>query len=70
MHRHHVLAEILDQRGMVVRIARACGVGHSAVSGWTRVPTRHLRTVSDLTGVPLDKLVPHEQAATQREAAQ
>jgi len=62
MQRHNVLAEILSQPGMVVRIARACGVGHSTVSGWTHVPTRHIRTVAELTGVAIEQLVPQAGA--------
>lgn len=64
------LAAILSQRGMVVRIATACGLRPSAVSQWTRVPTRHLRAVSDLVGVPVDQLVPADPNGTAaREAA-
>lgn len=48
---------------MVVRIARACGLSHTAVSQWRQVPARHLRTVAEVAKVPLEQLVPASTAA-------
>ena len=58
MDRHPALAALLSERGAVTRIAKACNLRPSAVSQWTHVPARHLRTVSEVTGVPLEQLVP------------
>lgn len=33
-------------RGMTNKIAAECGVGASTVSGWDRIPDRHIRTVA------------------------
>lgn len=52
------IKQIIMSAGGVVRVAAACGVSHSTVSEWTRVPVRHLRTVAELSGLPVERLLP------------
>lgn len=46
------------ERGRKAKLASACGVTHSAISQWTRVPDERLDDVSRLTGIPPQELRP------------
>lgn len=47
-----------DGHGRRVALARACGVTHSAVSQWDRVPSNHVLTVARVTGIDREVLRP------------
>jgi hypothetical protein len=49
---------VVELAGGVGAVAAACGVSRSAVSQWVRVPKQHIRTVRDLSGLPLSVLRP------------
>jgi DNA-binding transcriptional regulator YdaS (Cro superfamily) len=50
---------LLDtQRGMRVKIARALGITHGAVSQWTRVPAERVLDVERVTGISRHVLRP------------
>lgn len=53
-----VLTEIMMRRGANRLISEACGLSTAAVSQWKRVPKKHLKTVSELTGIPAQDLRP------------
>lgn len=42
------IERIRQLRGMTNKIATACGVGPSTVSGWDQVPAHHIETVARL----------------------
>lgn len=48
----------LEQRGRVTELAKACGITHSAVLQWTRVPPEHAMIVERVTGIPCHELRP------------
>lgn len=43
---------VIDKAPSLTAIARACGVSRPAVSGWRRVPKRHVMTIEIAFGVP------------------
>lgn len=47
-----------EKRGLRIKVARALGITHGAVSQWKRVPAERVIAVSDLTGVPRHELRP------------
>jgi DNA-binding transcriptional regulator YdaS (Cro superfamily) len=58
------LIEALDKAGGPVALARRLTelgpkpISHAAISQWNRVPAERVRTVSQVTGVPLSRLRP------------
>jgi hypothetical protein len=54
----HLTAWIAGGRGRLTDLATACGITHSAVYQWKKVPAEHARKVSEFTGIPLDQLRP------------
>lgn len=46
------------ERGRVTKLAHACGVTHSAVLQWDRVPAERVLIVERETGIPRDELRP------------
>lgn len=49
---------IKAERGRLKKLADACGISHSAVWQWDRVPGERLVTVSRVTGIPMNELRP------------
>jgi len=52
------LKRVLETVGGPLKLARALGIGASAVTQWTRVPPRHLPRVERITGIPGRELRP------------
>ena len=46
------------ERGLRLRVARALGITHGAVSQWRRVPAERVIAVEGLTGIPREQLRP------------
>lgn len=61
--------EIVSRAGGPVKLGKEINLSHSAISCWTRVPLRHCRKVSDLTGIPLHELNPEIWPLAPSEAA-
>lgn len=49
---------IKAERGRLKKLADACGISHSAVWQWDRVPGERLVAVSRVTGIPMQELRP------------
>lgn len=49
---------IKAERGRLAKLADACGITHSAVWQWERVPAERLGAVSRATGIPMRELRP------------
>lgn len=47
-----------ERRGLRLKVARALGITHGAVSQWRRVPAERVVVVSALTGIPRERLRP------------
>ncbi len=56
--RDPAIVKVCSLLGNASRLAEVCGVSRAAVSRWRRIPPRHLRTVSDLTGLKFEALRP------------
>ena len=56
--RDDILKDIMDRRGAVTRIAKACGISTAAVSRWKRVPKGRVATVASITGIAPSSLRP------------
>ncbi|MCP1221352.1 helix-turn-helix domain-containing protein [Acetobacter orientalis] len=56
--RDDILKDIMDRRGAVTRIAKACGISTAAVSRWKRVPRGRVAAVATVTGVSSERLRP------------
>jgi DNA-binding transcriptional regulator YdaS (Cro superfamily) len=52
------IAMIRAERGLAVRIADALGIDKSAVYQWVRVPATRVQIVSELIGMPPEKIRP------------
>ncbi len=50
--RDEILAKILSTRGMVTRLAGACGISTAAVSQWDHVPEKWVEAVAEASGTP------------------
>lgn len=46
------------ERGLRLKVARALGITHGAVSQWRRVPAERVLDVEGLTGIPREQLRP------------
>ncbi|RUU79985.1 Cro/CI family transcriptional regulator [Mesorhizobium sp. M7A.F.Ca.MR.362.00.0.0] len=49
---------INEGRGRLTEVARACGITHSAVSQWDRVPSDRVLIVERVSGIPRGELRP------------
>lgn len=56
--RAEILHEINAIHGLSAKIAKELGISRAAVSAWKKVPIRHLREVSRISGFPKAKLRP------------
>jgi hypothetical protein len=52
------IALIRANRGMAVRIAEALGIDKQAVYQWKKVPPLRVLTVSEIIGMPPEKIRP------------
>lgn len=53
-----VLTEIMMRRGANKAISEACGLSTAAVAQWVRVPKKHVKKVSAVTGRSAEELRP------------
>ena len=42
------------------KIAEHLGIHKQGITRWTKVPLKHVRVLSEKTGIPRDKLLPSE----------
>lgn len=63
------LKKALDAAGGPVKLARALGIGASAVTQWTRVPPRHVPMVEQITGIAGRELRPDLWGLPAKDAA-
>lgn len=42
---------IAGERGRLTDLAAACGITHSAIYQWKKVPAEHVRKVAEFTGI-------------------
>lgn len=54
----HLTTWIAAERGRLTDLAAACGITHSAIYQWKKVPAEHVRKVGEFTGIPLADLRP------------
>lgn len=47
-----------EERGRKAMLAAACGITHSAILQWDRVPDNRVADVSRVTGIPAHELRP------------
>lgn len=52
-----LIAWLDEKRGRRMALAKLLNLSPGAISKWKRVPTRHLKAVSDATLIPLTDLV-------------
>jgi len=57
-HRDLGLNEIYAVHGLASKLARELGISRAAVCAWQKVPIRHLREVSRISGISKAKLRP------------
>lgn len=57
-HRHPSLVDALVAAGGISELARQLGLTRQAVSFWDKIPLKHLKTVSKMTGIAQQKLRP------------
>jgi DNA-binding transcriptional regulator YdaS (Cro superfamily) len=48
----------IEKMGSAAKLAAALGITRSAVSQWRTIPSWHISRVSQLTGIPINELVP------------
>lgn len=53
-----ILSDVFVAVGTAAALGALLGVSRSAVSQWRQVPLRHLREISQITGIPRCKLRP------------
>jgi len=56
--RHPSLVDVFVAVGGIAELARQLNVTRQAVSLWDKVPLKHLRAVSKMTGIPRQQLRP------------
>ena len=56
--RSPALSQIFKKRGSASELAKSLGVTRAAISAWREVPVTRLKEVSQLTGIPREKLRP------------
>jgi hypothetical protein len=56
--RHPLLLDAIIAAGGIAEMARQLGVTRQAVSLWDKIPLKHLRAVSKMTGIPRQQLRP------------
>lgn len=52
------LVDVILAFGSLSELARQLGLTRQAVSSWDKVPLKHMKTISQLTGIPRHKLRP------------
>ena len=53
------IQQIFDgERGLRIKVARALGVTHGAISQWRHVPATRVLAVEKITGIPRHRLRP------------
>jgi len=52
------MALIRSQRGLMAKVASHLGLTRAAVAVWKRVPAERVAQVSEVTGIPRDRLRP------------
>lgn len=48
----------IKKMGSATKLAAALGITRSAVSQWRTIPAWHISKVSQVTGIPINELVP------------
>jgi DNA-binding transcriptional regulator YdaS (Cro superfamily) len=56
--RDPILFKIFSHFGTITKLAATLGVTRQAVSKWNRVPLCHVQTISNMTGIPRERLRP------------
>lgn len=54
---------ITKGRGVAAKLAKQLGLHRTSVLGWRQVPVRHVRKVSEITGIPMHTLRPDVYAS-------
>lgn len=57
-HRHPILVDVFVAVGGAVELAKRLGITRQAVNLWPMVPLKHLKAVSEITGIPRQQLRP------------
>jgi len=52
------LMDVILAVGGLSELSRRLGVTRQAVSNWNKVPFKYIRTISEMTGIPREKLRP------------
>jgi lambda repressor-like predicted transcriptional regulator len=53
-----IIQQILAERGMAVRVAKACGIDRAAVYQWQRVPVARVHEVAELLDMSPEEIRP------------
>jgi DNA-binding transcriptional regulator YdaS (Cro superfamily) len=56
--RDPAIMAVLFKYGNAVKLATELGISRQAVSRWTKIPMRHLATISEFTGMQPHELRP------------
>lgn len=53
-----IMTKIHSKRGLMTKIARACGINRTAVYQWEQVPLERIAVVAEITGIDPEKIRP------------
>lgn len=56
--RSETITDIIVTIGSLSEMSRRLGVSRQAIAQWDKVPVKHLRAISEMTGIPRQKLRP------------
>jgi hypothetical protein len=57
-NRDQILLDVFAKAGGVSSLANKLGISRAAVYCWKKVPTMHIKAISELTSIPRKKLRP------------
>jgi Putative antitoxin of bacterial toxin-antitoxin system, YdaS/YdaT len=56
--RNPILIKVFAHFGTMVALAKTLGLTRQAISKWKNIPLRHVTTLSNMTGIPRERLRP------------
>lgn len=65
---HNGVDLLRSQRGLMSKVATACGITRAAVAMWKRIPADYVPKISEVSGIPRHELRPDLWEKPGREA--